>query len=1568
MNFNQSRQKLVAKIEDYAEQHPPKTNIKPILRAYFEATEVEDLQQHLPQDLLGAVISHLDFAQHRPANSVKLRIYQPDIDRDGWQSPHSIIEIVSEDRPFLISSLTLWLARHRLRLHSLIHPVLAVVRDANGSAQSIQHREQNGQLESFIHAQIDRLPDVASSQQLEKELADILEMLRIVVEDGDAMRQNAIKIAQHLETHQNMPLPDAAECAQFLRWLADGHFLFMGYFEDATPMQNPLGIIQHSPKYAQAFAAQNRAAPAMLLLNRTDIRSKIHRAAYLDSISVPNIDAQGNIVSISRFLGLYTAKAHQSSPSKVPFLRQKIEQVMQNLDYLPTSHKAKMLRFVLENYPREELFETPADILAHIAEGLVNLQERPRTRLFTRVDPYDDAISCLIFIPRDSFNTELRLKIERYLMQTLGGVHAEFNVMITDWRLARVTYRIRTSTRPNIDNAQLEQHIAQMVRGWSEELRQALIDARGEAIGNQLFAQYSEAFPAAYREEFEPRSAVLDILQLEQLQEPDDLKNLSAGNHLALKLYRPWHRQSGRHHLKVFRLGEPVSLSESLPLLESLGIRVRDERPYRVSRADGAELWINDFGLLVPDETRLDNPEIRAKFQALLLRLFSGAAECDGFNRLALAANLDWQEIALMRALAKYLRQGGLKFSQQYIENTLVNYADLSAKLIALFHARFSPENHNPQTAAQWQQHIQEGLRRVTHMDEDQILNAFVSLILAMVRTNFYQKPHDHLPCLAFKIASNRVDFLPPPHPLFETWLYSPQMEGIHLRGSKIARGGVRWSDRIEDFRSEVLALLRAQMMKNSIIVPTGAKGGFIVKQASSADRETWLAEGLSCYRLFISGLLSLTDNFSGGQICSPQRTICHDDADPYLVVAADKGTAGFSDTANEVSLAHGFWLGDAFASGGSRGYNHKKMGITARGAWESIKRNFRHLNADIERDALSVVGIGDMSGDVFGNGMLLSQTILLKAAFDHRHIFLDPAPDAAVSFAERARLFALPHSSWADYDKNLISAGGGVFDRHLKRIPISPEVGAWLSIDDDFCPPDVLIRKILCAPVDLIYNGGIGTYVKASHENHLDANDRSNDNVRVDAKNLRARVIGEGGNLGLTQAARVEFALAGGLIFSDAIDNSAGVDCSDHEVNIKILLDCAIKNGDLTERQRNELLAQMQDDVKNLVLKNNYLQTQILAMNRASAQAMFSAQSRMLLDAKLDRAREGLPSDQTLQQRQHQGLVAPEVAILLAHSKITLNQALLKSDLPDDAVFFPLLKQYFPQVLQEKFAAHLSSHYLQREIIANQLANHVVNRMGVTFIFRMCEDSTLPPETIVRAFWIAKDIFNAEHYWQAIEALDYQVSADVQMEWMIAVRALVERATRQLLRARRLPLTPAAAIEKYRDTVHQLLNLLPTLITQATDTTMTQQRYIEAGLATDLAAFLARVDFAAAFLDIADLANEANCPPQIVAQHYFALGQALSLDDLRDAITALPRDNRWQSLARSALRDDVFALHENLTRLALHNQDWSSWLASRAQAFAACKELLSALRTETTPDLAMLSAVIRELENRLMV
>ncbi|WP_174873959.1 NAD-glutamate dehydrogenase [Vogesella oryzae] len=1588
---------LVADILAVAEQKLSSTEaarLGTFIPLYFEETEQEDLKSFSPLDLFGAAMAHFEFAQKRAAGQVKARIYNPDFERDGWQSTHSVIEIVNDDMPFLIDSLSMLLGRHNLNLHLLVHPVLSIGRDTKGEIVELKRTEDRSlPLESFIHVQVDRVSDPAKLKALQEDLDNVLANLRQVVDDEPQMRATLAAVRAEVAKIDGKRAEEVKESIAFLDWMAANHFIFMGYCDydlvkrdgkDSLKIvkDSGLGFLknQGNKEYSESFEALPQELrelahqPHLLILNKSQSRSVLHRPAYMDFVGIKRFNSKGEVIGERRFLGLYTASAYQHSPKDIPILRQKVAHVVAACDYVDNSYKAKTLGFVLESYPRDELFEIPADVLTPIAEGIVSLQERPRVRLFTRADRYHRYVSCLVFVPRDSFNTEIRLKIEKVLMAAFNGASAEFSVQISDSTLARVHYIIRTQGGhlPQFREDELEADIARVVRGWEEELHQQLIEAHGEEKGNLLYNRYRGAFPVAYREEFAARNAVLDIQLIEETAEQHGL---------AMKLYRSFNRGHG-YNLKLFRSGQPLGLSASLPILENMGVQVRDEHPYLVER-NGETIWISDFGLeLGAHAEAMQDEAVQKNFQALLARVFAKDCENDGFNRLAVVAGLDWREITLVRALAKYLRQGGLTFSQAYIENCVAHYPDITRNLVKLFVARLHPSAFDDAAAAKLQDTLKEQLDKVANLDEDRILNGFLQVILATRRTNFWQKGPDgeFKSYASFKLDSNQISFLPQPRPMFEIWVYSPRVEGVHLRGSKVARGGLRWSDRMEDFRTEVLGLVKAQMVKNSVIVPMGSKGGFVGKQLPApSDREAFMAEGIASYKTFISALLDVTDNLVNGQVVPPLDVRRLDPDDPYLVVAADKGTATFSDIANSISEAYNFWLGDAFASGGSAGYDHKGMGITARGAWESVKRHFRHLGVNTQEQDFSVVGIGDMAGDVFGNGMLLSEHICLKAAFNHLHIFLDPNPNAAVSFAERARLFNLPRSSWTDYNRELISQGGGIFERSAKSIPLSPEVKAWLETDKDSMAPNELIHELLKAKVDLLYNGGIGTYIKASTQSHADARDRANDPVRVNGNELQARVVAEGGNLTCTQLGRVEFALAGGRICTDAIDNSAGVDCSDHEVNIKILVGAVMQAGDMTLKQRNDLLAEMTEEVGELVLRNNYLQTQVLAINRSHAASMLSAHSRMISHmektGELNREIEYLPSDTQINERRlaRQGLTSPEVAVLLAYGKISLDQAILATDVPDDPDFLPVLVNYFPKPLQQRFGEQMQRHHLKREIISNQLANQIINRMGVTFVFRLQEESSFSAADITRAFWVASRVFDAERLWGQIEQLDNQVSADLQVEMMVMVRTLIERAVRWVLRNRRPIGSVSEAVAQYGAKVQGLLQQLPQLISAADypQVARLEQRLNQPNVPAELASVLARLELAVPLMDIIEIAGDSELPLDVIAANYLQLGRSLQLDWLRSAITQLPRDNRWQSLARSALRDDLYRQHRELTRRALAAGSDSAfvnaWVAQRADDVEACQQMFAELQSFESLDLAMLSAGMRELNNHLL-
>jgi glutamate dehydrogenase len=1244
----------------------------------------------------------------------------------------------------------------------------------------------------------------------------------------------------------------------------------------------------------------------------------------------------------------------------------------------PGSHAGKALINILATYPRDELFQTTEDDLLRTAVGILHLGDRQRFRLFVRRDPFERFLSCLIYAPRENYTTELRQKWQQILVQAFNGTSSEFNVYLTESVLARILITVRTTPGaiPDVDVRALEARLVAAARRWDDELKQALIGALGEGRGNELFRQFGEAFPAGYREDFTAREAVPDIQMMARL---------SAAEPLAMSLYRPLEAPAGALRFKLFHLGEPVGLSDSLPMLERMGLNVLDERPHRVAPRDMPPVWMHDFGMqsgLADTEVEIDI--VHQVFEEAFASVFRGEVENDDFNRLVLAAHLPATEIVLLRAYAKYLRQIGFPLSQPFIESTLAAHPSVAHGLIELFKTRFDPELGVGTGAkcAELVRAIEAALAQVDNLSEDRVLRQYLALVMATTRTNFWRRDAAgrRKSFVSFKFDPAKVPGLPEPKPMFEIFVYSPRFEGVHLRGGKVARGGLRWSDRLEDFRTEVLGLVKAQMVKNTVIVPVGSKGGFVLKRAPSpADRDAYLKEGIACYQDYLRGLLDITDNRVGEGIVPPPDVKRHDPDDPYLVVAADKGTATFSDYANGISNEYGFWLGDAFASGGSAGYDHKAMGITARGAWESAKRHFREMGVDTQTTDFTVAGIGDMSGDVFGNGMLLSRHIKLVAAFDHRHVFLDPTPDAAASFAERERMFKLPRSSWADYDSGLISAGGGVFPRSAKSIAITPQAKKALAISADALTPAELVNAILKAPVDLIYNGGIGTYVKASAEIHAQVGDRANDAVRVNGRDLRCKVVCEGGNLGCTQLGRIEYALAGGRIFTDAIDNSAGVDTSDHEVNIKILLGLASSDGELTGKQRNALLATMTDDVAALVLRDNYFQTQALSVTGRIASQLLDAQQRFIeyleKENRLKRELEYLPDDEEFTARRVKGLglAGPERAVVLAYSKIWLYEELLASGLPDDRWVGTALSRYFPAPLRERYAAHMARHPLKREIIVSHVTNSMINRVGSTFVHRISETTGSRPDEIVRAYLLNREIFGFVSLWQQIEALDNRVDDAVQSAMLIDTARLIDRGTMWFLRSRRLGDGMAETIAHFAPRIEALASRLPQLLDAAERARVDAEiaRYEAQAVPHDLAARVATFDTLYAALDIIEVAEAKQRPVELVADIYFDLATRLGLAWLRDRIAALPGDQHWQMLARGAMQDDLSGLQRTIAAEVVGGADAGTsvaligaWQDRNRRGIERAAQLLGELRMAAQPDAAMLSVALRELRN----
>ena len=1586
------------------------TSPGPLLSVYYRHVAVDDLTDRAPQDLLGALESHYELAALRPQGRAAVRVLLPITTEMGWSAGgRSVIEIVTDDMPFLVDSVTMELRRVGYTVHAVIHPQVAVTRDVSGVLRSVialhGSDEAGGEriAESWMHVEIDRI-EGAEIDQLTDDLQRVLRDVRESVEDWTKMHAQALSVIEAIEAE---PPPLSAEelrqGREFLTWLADDHFTFLGYREyrleslsddpeDCGLRALPgtgLGILRADQDLSASFAklppvVRSKAREkSLFVLAKANSRSTVHRPVYLDYVGVKVFDESGDVVGERRFLGLYSSGAYTESVTRIPMLREKATEVLRRTGFEPRSHGGKALLYTLENYPRDELFQVSADELAPVVEGIMFARERRQLRIFMRRDTYGRFVSVQVYLPNKRYSTVVRERFVEILKERLGGESVEFTARVNESSTASVHLVVHPPKGmqiPDIDIASLERALTEASRSWQDDFVSAVISDYGEERGSSLARSWAAAFPEAYKEDFSPATGSADLARIEAIE---------GDTGIDLAVFDKGDPGRGQGRLKVFRVGPPLSLSTVLPMLTSMGVEVIDERPY-VLEGLARQSYIYEFGLRHTGNLPATGKDL---FAQALRAVWDGYNEIDGFNRLVLAAGLTWRQATVLRAYAKYLRQGNSPFALDYIHGALREHADITRLLIDLFDARFDPGRDGLPADAEARtarvEMIEDKLARalddVVSLDHDRILRSYLTLIQATLRTNFFQRSSDggvH-PYISFKLDPSAIPDLPQPRPRFEIFVYSPRVEGAHLRFGAVARGGLRWSDRRDDFRTEVLGLVKAQMVKNTVIVPVGAKGAFFCKQLPDpSDRDAWLAEGVACYKMFICGLLDITDNLVEGRTVPPVDVVRHDGDDTYLVVAADKGTASFSDIANAVAKEYGFWLGDAFASGGSVGYDHKGMGITARGAWVSVQRHFREMGIDSQREEFTCVGIGDMSGDVFGNGMLCSSTTRLVAAFDHRDIFIDPTPDAAASYVERRRLFELPRSSWQNYDPSQISEGGGVWPRTLKSIPISPQVRAALGLAPEIhaMTPTELMQAILLAPVDLLWNGGIGTYVKASGESNADVGDKANDAIRVDGAALRVRCVGEGGNLGFTQLGRVEYARegggSGGRINTDFIDNSAGVDTSDHEVNIKILLDKVVAAQAMTGEQRNALLAQMTDEVAALVLRDNYEQNLALANAVAHAPSLLHVHEEWMRELErrgvLNRELEALPNSRQVRLLldRDQGLSLPELSVLFAYTKIVLADELLATELPDDPYLNEDLLAYFPSRMKPDLEQAMSQHPLRREIIVTQVVNDLVNGAGMTFWPRLAGETGATVADLTRANFVAREIFGSLALRDEIKSLDNQIPAERQTRMRIEMRTLVERASRWLVNNRRPPLDSQATVDFFREGAQQVMAALPDLMEgkEHDDFWARVRRLTDQQVPEDLALRVSVLAPAYASLGIVETAARLDLDPVVVARVHFALGEQLALPVLVDRIFSLPRHDRWQTMARATLRDDLYGVHQELTAAVLETTSplastadrVAAWQDSQAALVSRSAETLREICREDPADLARLSVGLR--------
>ena len=1559
----------------------------------------DDIDGRSDSDLYGSILSLWHLLQNKKPGEPTIKVFNPEIAKHGWQSSHTVIEIMIDDMPFLVDSLRMAINRFNITSHLILHRPMKLVRNKNNQVTQFIEGEADDNTyskETVLFIEIDRQSRDKDLQSLTEELRSVVSEVSLSVSDWQKMRDQLTNLTKNFDKSKSRASAQVkAQGKTFLNWLNDHNFTLMGYrYYDVKAIEgdhrwcpvnkSSLGLMKNSISDRQRLLSQSPASAREealsdnpLMLTKTNTKSRVHRPAYMDYIGIKEFDENGQVCGEHRFVGLYSASFYNSSATDLPMLKEKIDRMCALSGFEKGTHAYKAFVNIVETYPRDELIQSSDDELAQIILGIFQMQERGMSRLFVRKDTFGRFFSCMVFVPRERYNTKLRKDTQELLQRSFSAVgEVEFNTYFSESVYARTHYIARVdNNNMELDVNEIEKNLIELTKTWQDKLNSKIVKVYGEEQGKGIVRKYDNAFTRSYSEQNLPSAALVDIQRIEQLSEQQKLDIL---------FYKPQEEMADSNtvKLKLYHKNEPIHLSDVLPMLENFGLRVVDESPYRVTNEQGEVSWIMDFTMLYKKHGNFDMEKSQELFQQAFSNTWNGELEDDGFNRLILGGGITGRKVIIIRAYAKYMRQIGSSFSIDYVANTMASYPEIAKLLIDLFNQKFNPKlRPNKSKIESIENNVLEKLDKVSNLDDDRIIRRYLDLIKATLRTNFYQNNEqgEVKSYVSFKLLPANIPEMPLPMPKFEIFVYSPRIEGVHLRGGKVARGGLRWSDRMEDFRTEVLGLVKAQQVKNTVIVPVGAKGGFVCKKMPiNASRAEMQAEGQACYKIFIRSLLDITDNIKEGLIIPPKDVVRLDEDDPYLVVAADKGTATFSDIANGISDEFDFWLGDAFASGGSVGYDHKKMGITARGAWESVKRHFREIGVDCQTTPFTCVGVGDMSGDVFGNGMLLSPQTQIICAFNHMHIFFDPSPDPAATYKERERLFADPSLNWDDYDRSLISKGGGIFKRSEKSIKLSPEMKKWLGTRQMSMTPNELIHNVLKMEVDLIWNGGIGTYIKSSKESHSDVGDRANDILRVNGKDVKAKIVGEGGNLGLTQLGRIEYAANGGRVNTDFIDNVGGVDCSDNEVNIKILLNTLVRNGDLTVKQRNKLLYDMTEDVSEIVLQDCYRQTQSISITQMMGVKQLKEQLRFIhgleRDGSLNRELEFIPSDEEISERVviGQGLTRPELSVLIAYGKMVLKEELNIESITNNPYYERYLIEAFPPVLRKKYAAQMQEHPLRSEIIATKLTNEIVNDMGLNFVHRLSEETGAEVTEICFAYSVVKEIFKMGELWENVEQLDNTIDADLQLEILDEMRRTLRRTVRWFIRHGEFNADIHSVTESYSKAFTTISNNLSKYLVDS-EVNEVQERVaflVSQKVPEDSAVKIASLSNLFSSLDLAQVSALENRPVDVVARLYYQLGNKLELHWFLEQINQQSVANHWQALARASYREELDWQQRAITIVLLQSDTKSKdadsmldqWITQNESKLSRWHHMMTEFKTSDNHEFAKFSVALREL------